>query len=162
MEVKIRKARSEESSRLTQIAFSAKRYWNYPEEYFEIWKNELTISGEYINKNLVYVAEVDGTAVGFFSIVEVTEDYWAGKVFVKKGFWLDNLFVIPEYIGKGIGRKLMQYAESLCREKGISSLSIFSDPNARGFYEKMGAVYKGETPSSIENRTLPLYEYNIL
>jgi hypothetical protein len=35
------------SERLTEIAFSAKKYWNYPNEYYEIWKNELTINEEY-------------------------------------------------------------------------------------------------------------------
>ncbi|WHH61579.1 GNAT family N-acetyltransferase [Petroclostridium sp. X23] len=67
----------------------------------------------------------------------------------------------PQYIGIGIGKKLMHYASAVCKEKGISCLNIFSDPNARGFYDKLGAKYMGESPSSIENRTVSLYEYNI-
>ncbi len=34
-----------------------KNYWNYPDEYYEIWKKELTITQDYISKNDVYVYE---------------------------------------------------------------------------------------------------------
>jgi len=161
MNINIRKANCHEHSILTEISFAAKRYWNYPEEYFEIWKEELTITQEYIEKNIVYVAEIDGEVIGFFSIVNVPEDFWTGKVFVEKGFWLDHLFIRPEYIRKGVGTKLMRYVNYVCKEKGIKCLNIFSDPNAKGFYDKIGARYIGESPSSIENRTVSMFEYEI-
>ena len=40
---------------------------------------------------------------------------------------------------------------------GVSELRIFADPNAKGFYEKMGAEYLEERPSSIEGRTVSLF-----
>jgi len=161
MVIKIREANCLENSILSEISFAAKRYWDYPEEYFKIWKEELTVTQEYIEKNIVYVAEIDKVLVGFFLIVEVPNEFWAGKVFVKKGFWLEHIFIKPEYIRKGIGTKLMRYVNSICEEKGIDCLNIFSDPNAKGFYNKIGAKYIGESLSSIENRTVSLYQYYI-
>lgn len=157
----VREAVLDESQILTDISYAAKRYWNYPKEYFEIWKDELTITPEYIQSNKVFVAEVDEQVVGYFSLVEVKNDFWAGKVFVKAGFWLEHIFIQPEYIGRGIGTQLINYLEVMCSELGIDKVRIFSDPNANGFYDKMNARYVGESPSSIEGRMVSLYELDI-
>ncbi|CUH97381.1 hypothetical protein P22_3509 [Propionispora sp. 2/2-37] len=157
----VREADLSESHILTDISFAAKRYWNYPKAYFEIWKDELTITPEYIQNNKVCVAEVDGRVVGYFSLVEVKRDFWAGRVFVNAGFWLEHIFIQPEYIGRGIGTQLINYLEAMCRELGVDKVRIFSDPNANGFYDKMSARYLGESPSSIEGRTVSLYELDI-
>src|SRR5690554_6199749 len=115
MDVSIRKAVREDSNVLTDISFKSKRYWNYPEEYFEIWKDELTIKDSYILDNTVYVAEANDEIIGYYSIVEVKNDFWAGEVFVMKGFWLEHIFILPEYIGKGIGTKLINHAIQTCK-----------------------------------------------
>ncbi len=52
-EMKIRKAKSNESEILTQIAQAAKRYWNYPERWLILWKDALTITPDFILKNEV-------------------------------------------------------------------------------------------------------------
>ncbi|MZP28643.1 GNAT family N-acetyltransferase [Heliobacterium undosum] len=161
MDVLIRKALPKESAIITEISFLSKQYWNYPKEYFEIWKDELTITAEYIERNIVFVAEVDGKIIGYESVVEVKEDFWAGNVFVQKGFWLEHMFIHPSYIGKGIGSKLIFFIKTFCREAGISSLNIFSDPYAKGFYEKMGAMYIRESPSSILGRTVSLFSLQV-
>lgn len=59
MKITIRQAKDIESDILTAISFAAKRYWDYPEKYFTIWKEELTITSNYINDNIVFIAEVD-------------------------------------------------------------------------------------------------------
>jgi GNAT superfamily N-acetyltransferase len=157
----IRKAQHTESEALTDISFASKGVWNYPEEYMDIWKNELTITPAYINQNLVFVAEADTTLVGYFSIVEIQEEFWAGKVFVKKGFWLEHIFIKPEFIGKRIGAELIAFLKELCKKTEIERLYIFSDPNAKGFYDKVGAKYIEESPSSIDGRNVSLYELAI-
>ena len=48
MEISIRRALPTDALFLTSISFGAKRYWNYPEEYYEIWHDELTITKDYI------------------------------------------------------------------------------------------------------------------
>jgi hypothetical protein len=47
------------------------------------------------------------------------------------------------------------------QELKIDKVNIFSDQNAKGIYEKIGAFYLGESPSSIEGRTVSLYELHI-
>lgn len=161
MNLIIREAQYTESKALTDISFASKRFWNYPDEYMDIWENELTITPSYIDQNLVFVAEVDATLVGYFSIVEIQEDFLAGNVFVGKGFWLEHIFIKPEFIGKKIGAELIAFLKELCKKREIERLFIFSDPNAKGFYDKVGAKYIEESPSSIEGRTVSLYELAI-
>lgn len=160
MDIKIRIALPEDSLILTEIAFSAKRTWDYPESYFEIWKDELTIKEEYIRNNIVLKAIVNEDIAGFISVVEVPEDFTSGKVFVGKGFWVEHIFIRPEYQQKGIGSKLLEKTCSLCIEKGIEILKIFVDPYAEGFYKKEGAEFIYESPSSIEGRNIPVYQIN--
>ena len=161
MKTSIRQAEDIESNILTSISFASKRYWNYPEEYFSVWKDELTITSDYINENIVFVAEVDKKIVGYFSIVEIKDDFWTGKVLVRKGFWLEHIFIEPDFIGKRIGSELVSFMRDLCRKKKIARICVFSDPNAKGFYNRIGARYIGESPSSIEGRTVSLFELDI-
>ena len=161
MNEKIRIALPGEAEILTKIAFAAKRTWNYSESYFEIWKDELTITKDYINNNIVFVAEKGKQLVGFYSIVVIQNDLVSGNVLVKKGFWMEHLFLKPFYQKKGIGRKLMEHALNYCEENWIDELKIFVDPHATGFYEKMGATFIENSPSSIESREIPVYFFII-
>lgn len=157
----VREASTSDSGVLTDISFASKQYWNYPNEYFEIWKDELTISPSYIQNNVVYVAEVRERAIGYVSLVELENEFSAGNIVVNKGFCLEHIFILPEYIGKGIGSRLIAFLKERCKEMKIDRVSIFSDPNAKGFYDKLGAYYLGEVSSNIEGRTVSLYELHI-
>ncbi|WP_088186099.1 GNAT family N-acetyltransferase [Desulfosporosinus sp. FKA] len=77
---------------------------------------------------------------------------------MKNLVWLEHLFILPEFIGKRIGSELISYAKVVCRKKNINRVMIFSDSNAIGFYDKIGAAYIEESPSSIEGRNVLLYE----
>lgn len=161
MEVAIRCAKPSDALFLTSISFGAKRYWNYPEEYLEIWHDELTITEEYIEENMVFVAQKKDTIIGYCSVTEVKEDYWRGETFIKAGHWLDHIFVRPAYIRNGIGRELIDALVDYCRENNIEVLNILSDPNANGFYDKIGARYIQDMPSNIEGREVCLFEFAV-
>lgn len=161
MHLLIRPAMAADSEKLTKISFASKRYWGDPEEYFDVWKAELTITPSYISNNTVYVAEDEGQMIGYFALSEVKNDFQAGNVLVTAGHWLEHIFILPEYVGKGIGTQLMNHLRSLCKARSITRVRIFSDPHARGFYAKNGARYLGESPSSIKGRTVSLYEIYI-
>jgi predicted GNAT family acetyltransferase len=79
-------------------------------------------------------------------------------VFIHKGYWLEHNYIRPEYIGQGIGTKLMEHALEQCRKLGIPRLYFFADPHAESFYRKFGARFIAKADSSIEGRLLPLYE----
>ena len=161
VKIAVRPAEDCENDILTKLSFAAKRYWNYPEAYFDIWKTELTITSNYIKDNYVYVAEIADQIVGYFSIVEVQENFLVGEVLLRKGFWLEHIFILPEFIGLGIGTQLIGAAKTICLKENIHCLSILSDPYARGFYSKVGAEYKAEVPSNIKGRTVSLFELKI-
>jgi GNAT superfamily N-acetyltransferase len=157
-----RNAVPREARELTKLTFSSKQYWGYPDEWMAIWTDELTITPEYIKKNMVVLAEENIELLGYISIVEHTSNQalTVGEYHISGGFFLDNTFVHPLHIGKGIGGKLMDIAFDWCRENSIRKLYVYSDPNAKGFYEKMGAVYLGEAASDNAVRTLPFLAFS--
>jgi GNAT superfamily N-acetyltransferase len=151
----IREAEIQEAEILTNISFSSKGYWNYPKEYYEIWSNELTISSDYIRNNDVFVYENNGKIIGYYSVVELKDDIEISGITIRKGFWLEHMFIEPRSIGKGIGTKMFEHLKEKFASCGVNALGILADPNSRGFYEKMGCEYKCEYPSTINNRTTP-------
>ena len=74
---------------------------------------------------------------------------------------LEHLWVLPEATGRGIGRSLFTYALERARASGAQSLEIESDPNAAGFYLRMGAHQVGASLSELEGqpRELPILVY---
>ncbi len=157
----IRPAKTEESRILTEISFQSKKYWNYPNAYLETWKDELTVTPQYIRDNDVHVFEKGGEPVGYYAIVELESDLETAGVKLEKGFWLDHMFIRPDFIGTGIGKKLFDHLVKQCKIRRIEELKILADPNARAFYVKMGCRYIKEHPSTIKNRTTPLLELKI-
>src|SRR5665647_1437698 len=92
-DIRIERALKSCYKRLTDISFAAKQYWSYPEEYYDIWRDELTITENYIDKNLVFVVIYEEEIVGFSSVVEVENPFGSGEVFIEKGCWLDHLYI---------------------------------------------------------------------
>ena len=144
----IREASTEDAAALTLIAHDAKRYWGYPENWIKHWKDDLTITPEFISANEVYVAGAAGPGEidGFYAIVmrgETAE--------------LEHMWVKPECIGSGIGKELLMHAMETAAFLNAAALEISSDPNAEGFYKRMGARRIGEISSEVEGqpRTLP-------
>lgn len=139
---------------LTAIAFSAKGHWGYPKDYMDRWANELTITADYVTKNVVRKDVLAGEAVAFYSIVRVEADMQVGEVWVEAGIWLDHMFVNPAFHKRGIGGRLVDDMKSLVAARKVR---IFVDPHAEGFYRKMGATFLRHSKSSIPGRLVPVY-----
>lgn len=142
----IRRASPEEAAVLTRIAHDAKRHWGYPEHWLAHWQDDLTISPEFVAANQVYVGERAGDLLGFYALV-----------IKKEKAELDHLWVAPAHIGTGVGKELFIHAMQTATGQSIDAVEILSDPNAAGFYRKMGAHQIGETTSEVDghSRTLP-------
>ena len=142
----IRRATADEAALLTTIALDAKRYWGYPEHWIKHWESDLTISSEFIRDNHVYVADEDGETRGFYALC-VRGDKAE----------LEHMWVTPACIGTGIGKELFLDAMERAAALKVRDVELTADPNAAGFYEKMGAVRIGETESVIDGqiRKLP-------
>ncbi len=138
---------------LTEITITAKRHWNYPERWMQIWLPSLTITSQYIESHEVWMMVVADKPVAYYSFDEN-----------EGGHWLDNLWVLPEYMGQGIGRVLFEHAIERCKIRHVYVLKIEADPNAQSFYERMGARKVGEHQTQVdgEPRVLPIMEIRIL
>jgi GNAT superfamily N-acetyltransferase len=145
--LRLRAATSDEADKLTKIAHDAKRHWGYPERWINHWQADLTISPDYLAHNHVFVAESDGQIIGFYSLVDRQDKAE-----------LDHMWVAPEHMGTGVGKELFFHAMQHAAGRNISEVEILSDPNAEGFYRKMGAYRIGETVSEVDGqaRSLPL------
>ena len=141
----IRPAATNEASALTNMALDAKRYWGYPEHWIKHWESDLTISSDFIHDNHVYVAEENGQIQGFYALI-VTGDKAE----------LDHMWVKPTLIGTGIGKELFLDAMERAAALKVSAVEISSDPNAAGFYRRMGATEIGETDASFGGVTRKL------
>lgn len=150
--ISIRRVVPKEADVLTHIALSAKAHWAYPERWMEIWTPLLTFSSEYFEENESWVAEIDGAPIGFYTLQD------------KNGIaWIENLWVLPNYMGQGVGRQLFLNAISRAREMGCKTLQLEADPNAVGFYEKMGMLTIDERIGELEGkpRILPIMEISL-
>jgi GNAT superfamily N-acetyltransferase len=145
--LQIVRAHPSDADALTQIAVAAKGHWGYPARWMERWLPILTVTAESIARNETYAACDTERIIGFSSLRVEGET-----------IHLNDLFVLPSEMGNGVGRALFRHALARARELGFAFVEIQSDPNAAGFYERMGAERIGTQFSLLEGyrRDLPL------
>ena len=150
--VEIRRVEINDIEALSQLAFAAKAHWGYPASWMEQWRKYFIYTPEYFAENESWVAVCDGEPAGFCTLLE------------KDGnAWLENLWVKPEMMGKGIGRQLFNYVAEISRSRGYPKMGLEADPHAEEFYKHMGMVKVGEKPADMEGQTriLPLMEIDL-
>lgn len=146
------KADPSNADELTQIALASKAYWGYSAEFMDSCKNELTVTSSKITEPTFtyFVAIHQNKIAGFYALENLSE----------MRLELEALFVLPDLIGQGIGKKLFHHAMLQAKNNGISEVEIQGDPNAEAFYLGMGARLSGHKESlSIPDRLLPLFKY---
>ena len=118
--------------------------------WIESWRDVLTVRPEFIAGHETYAAIDEGRAIGFYALG-------------RKGDRMDllHLWVLPEAMGRGVGRSLFSHALERARFLGFRELEIESDPNAEGFYQRMGAHRVGTSSKVLagHNRELPVLVY---
>lgn len=145
-----RPARLGDCAALTALARRAKAHWGYPQEWLELWADDLAFTPQRLGAWEVICAEVDGqiAAVGALSLEP-------GEAEVE-GLWVD-----PDHMGRGLGRALMDRLSAAARQAGAPTLTIAADPQALGFYERLGARQVGWEPSAPAGRRLPLLHLDL-
>ena len=144
-DVRIRPADPEEGARLREIAVAAKSHWGYDLERVERWAADGDFSPEGLSEKEVYVAEAGGRAVGWASLIP------RGEVCS-----LDDLWIEPGWIGKGVGSRLFRHATGRARRLGARVLEWEAEPHAVGFYERMGARHLRASGPSAWGRVNPV------
>ena len=150
--MQIVRAKPQDADALTEIAHAAKRHWGYSERWIQCWRDILTMRPEFIAANVTYSAMEDCRVVGFYLLTNESD-----------GLHLDHLWIAPDAMGRGIGRALFEHALDQTRSLGHRTLKIEADPNAEGFYTRMGARRIGANVTNIEGqrRELPVLLYNL-
>lgn len=151
----IRRATAHDAMQLSELSFRAKAYWGYDPQFMEACREDLTLRPEHIHSSAVYLLETDGGEIaGFYSLLPPGSGGSSDAVAE-----LDSLFIAPEYIGRGYGKRLWSHMLATADELHLPHIRIHSDPHAEAFYAKMGAVRIGEIESTVfPDRKLPLME----
>ena len=133
----IRSARSEESTVILQLIKDLAEYEKAPDQV-EATESDLkaTIFGK---KPKVFcdVVEVDGEIAGM-AIWFLNYSTWQGK----HGIYLEDLFIKPEYRGRGYGKALLVHLAKLCEKKGFGRFQWWVldwNSPAIEFYRSLGA-----------------------
>jgi GNAT superfamily N-acetyltransferase len=79
-----------------------------------------------------YVAEEDGSLAGFATWIE------AGGTIE-----LEDLFVDPGKMGRGIATALVTRIVDVLRARGVERLEVTANPHALGFYSAVGFIHCG-------------------
>lgn len=145
--MQIIRAQPSDAATLSAVAWAAKGFWGYPAHWMEQWRQQLTITPDFIAENETFAAVIARQQVAFHALRPTPDT-----------LRLEHLWVLPEWIGLGLGRTLFLHAVECARARGAPSLTIEADPHAESFYQHMGAVRAGTTTTEIDGcrRELPL------
>ena len=146
----IKKSEPKHHEVLSDIAKKSKAFWNYPKELMELWDEDLTVSEEYIQNNNVFHSETDGEISGFYTYYPENENVR-----------LEHLFIHPKYIGKNVGKLLINDFFERINDENFKKIILDADPNAGGFYEKYGFTTVEKKATKIEGRFLPVMIKNL-
>jgi GNAT superfamily N-acetyltransferase len=150
-DIQILRAEPGDADELTQVTIASKAHWGYPAEWMKKWASVLTITPEYIESHFTIKAVGAGRIAGYYSLVP----------FMSKGFCLlHNLFVRPEFMGQGVGRTLFEDARVQTGKFGAARMEWESDPNAVGFYNRLGARYLRDNVGDY-GRALPVFSIDV-
>ena len=145
MRIRLRAARPDEAERLSEIASLSKAHWGYPAEQIERWRGSfLSVTADYIAAHSVWAAVDEADCPVAFAALERSD---AGDA-------LEHLWVLPAFIGMGIGKRLFQRVAS-----ESPSFTFTSDPHADTFYARMGAREIGHVASDSQGRWLTKFRY---
>ncbi|WP_322814814.1 GNAT family N-acetyltransferase [Chloroflexus sp.] len=143
------RAQPSDAALLKQIAVAAKRYWGYPDHLINQWAASPIITPAAIDHDLVFAAHQQGQPIGWYRLIVDSSPAI-----------LEDLWVIPSWIGQGVGRMLFTHAVAQCRAQRIAQIELDADPHAVGFYRNMGCTVIGETISEW-NRPVPRLRYTL-
>ncbi len=137
MGVEIERVKLEDSKEFVKVYQEA---YSGLEDY--AYKGEVAIKGYFRwlyhrDPHGFFKAVVDGGTVGFLAC----DCNWYSKYEGKEVAEIHEIFVLPEYQGKGIGKALMKKAEEYGKERGRDLIELWvgiGNEKARRFYESLG------------------------
>ncbi len=137
----IREAVEKDLDRLARLIY---RFYSFNEEFDPAWALDESaesiakeLAAEYLNgDDLVLVADYDNEVVGYIRVVVSENRILASK---RIGI-IKELYVIPQYRGRGIASRLITEAQERLSDKGVKHISAeFPSANyvAEKFYKSL-------------------------
>ena len=139
----IRSARVADLPALNRISWLAKSHWGYPEEWMERWKPDLELKEVDLDQQQILVLMDAEQPIGFSAVENLPEH-----------IEVNHLWLFPTYIGKGLGKRLLQQSLTKAFVSG-KPIIVDSDPNAEGFYANFGFITFEQVASYPPGRFLP-------
>ena len=113
-----------------------------------------------VNRNELFVLELENSSVGCMVISSHMDEVYLPIEWLtanKNNVYIHRLAVHPKYQGKGLARKLMDFAESESKKKHVTSIRLdtysLNERNQKFYesrgYKKLGNIYfpqKSEHP----------------
>ncbi len=96
----------------------------------------------------IYVAREGGSVVGMVSTLYTVSTAEGGKA-----AWLEDMVVLPERRGRGVGAALLAHAVVGAREEGCMRLTLLSDEDnaqAHAVYASEGFQFSGMRPMRLK------------
>lgn len=144
-------AKLSEINSINRLIESSKQYWGYNDELMKLWLPDLLMTTQNFYSRKFWVMKKEGEIMGVFSLSLRSE-----AIFELEDFWIS-----PSEMGKGLGQKMFKFVINQLIITKAKKLVIISDPNAEGFYIKMGASRVEFYESKPEGRMLPVLELTI-
>jgi len=149
-------ARPEHGEALNALILRSKAHWGYDAEMMAVMARVLTLDPDAMAAGRAVAGWRGAAPLGVAQISDPFNESGA------RTLELDLLFIAPEAIGSGLGRRLYDWAVSQARAAGCVRIVILSDPNADAFYKAMGAHKLEDRPSAvIPGRLLPVFEHRL-
>ncbi|TQV89297.1 GNAT family N-acetyltransferase [Aliikangiella coralliicola] len=136
-----------------QVAMRSKAHWGYSEEFMLQCREELSYPASRFQQQEFYGVFENGESLAGI----------AGALDNKNNtFEVTDLFVLPKFIGTGLGTHLFKFLRQRVIELGGKELQVQSDPNAEVFYQKVGFNTVSRTESvSVPGRYLPFMKMKL-
>jgi len=97
---------------LSHLLFPEETY----DELLDIYSKAITS-----DKEMCYIYQVDDKAAGMLHL-SIRSDYVNGTS-TSPVVYIEGIYVLQEYRKHGVGRKFLDFAESIAKEKGIKQLA---------------------------------------
>ena len=140
--MKIRPAQQDEVGIVLQLIHDLALYEKAPNEV-EATEKEL-LETIFVDNARVFcdVVDVDGEIVGM-AIWFLNYSTWQGK----HGIYLEDLYIKPQFRGRGFGKALLQHLAAICNERGYGRFQWWVldwNSPAIEFYRSLGAEAMSE------------------
>jgi len=132
-----RSARESDLGTIEAVVRAAAMVWDEDRPFLEAHPDAIEVPVELVKRGQVRVAVQSEAVVGFSSYVISDATTWE----------VEDLFVRPDLMRQGIGRRLVDDMVASAVRAGCNRLEVTANPQALGFYEKLGFVAVGVVPT---------------